>query len=165
MLHAVSLFKLPGNTLPALYAYVVGAVLLLAVVASRGDLKALMTLSRRMALPLAIIGLIVSALWVTRAKPPPLGSVNGIYRNSCCEPVELKNGNLVTAHLKVPFKLSPMKYGLEGQGLAVEVRDGRIAPSAWPNCGTLLFADDRRSFTVASAPCGRGGHVTFERDL
>src|SRR4051794_19574153 len=121
MLHAASLFQLPGNTLPAFYAYVVGAVVLLSVVVSRGDLKVFAALSRRMAPPLAVIGLIIFAFWITRAEIAPLGSVNGIYRNSCCEPVELKNGDLITARLKVPFKLSPMKYGLEGQGLSVEV--------------------------------------------
>ena len=116
-----------------------------------------------MAIPLAIIGLIVSAFWLTRTRPPPLGSVNGVYRNACCEQIELRNGNFITSRLKIPFKLSPMKYGLESQGLAVEANNGRIVMSPTPDCGSLLFADDKRSFTVASTPCGQRGNITFRR--
>jgi hypothetical protein len=111
MLLAGPPFQLPGNTLPALYAYVVGAVVLISIVATRGDFKAFMTLSRRMAPPLAIIGLIVSALWLTRAQPPPLGSVDGIYTNSCCAPIQLKSGTLASGTFRVPFKLAMEKAG------------------------------------------------------
>ena len=47
MLLAGLQFQLPGNTLPAFYAYLVGAVVLISIVITRGDLKALVILSRR----------------------------------------------------------------------------------------------------------------------
>jgi hypothetical protein len=182
MLLAGSQFQLPGNTLPAFYAYVVGAVVLISIVATRGDLKAFITLSRRMAPPLAIIGLIVSALWLTRAQPPPLGSVDGIYTSSCCVPVQLKDGVLASGTFRVPFKLAmekagdldhPNKIGLVAVTLVtVGVRAGQVSAMPDPVLKTgwfgfggktemivggypahFIFSDDRKTFTLCDARC------------
>ena len=180
MLLAGFLFQLPGNTLPAFYAYVVGAVVLLSLVASRGDFKALMTISRRMAPPLAIMGLIVAALWVTRAQPPPLGSVDGIYINSCCAPVQLKDGLIANGTLRVPFKLAiekagdmdhPNKIGLVAvTPVTVGVCAGKVcampdpvAEVGWRGAKTemilggnpahFIFSDDHKAFILCDARC------------
>ena len=173
-------FQLPGNTLPAFYAYVVGAVVLISIVAARGDLRAFMTLSRRMAPPLAIIGLIVSALWLTRAQPPPLGSVDGIYTSSCCAPVQLKDGMLASGTFRVPFKLAmekagdmdhPNKIGLVAvTPVTVGVRAGKVSAMPDPvvkgwrgaktemvlggNPAHFIFSDDRKAFTLCDERCG-----------
>ena len=174
---------LPGNTFPAFYAYVVGAVVLISIAVTRGDLKALITLSRRVAPPLAIIGLIVSALWLTRVQPPPLRSVDGIYTSSCCAPVQLKDGILTTGAFRVSFKLAMEKTGDLGHpnemGLVavtpvtVGVRAGQVSAipdpvlkTGWFGFGAetkmimggdpahFIFSDDRKTFTLCDARCG-----------
>jgi hypothetical protein len=176
------MFQLPGNTLPAFYAYVVGAVALISIVVTRGQPRALMTLSRRMAPALAIVGLIVLALWLTRAQPPPLGSVDGVYTSSCCAPVQLKDGMLVSGTFRVPFKLAmektgdrdhPNKIGLVAvTPVTVGVRAGRVSARPDPVVNTgwfgfgaktemipggnpahFIFSDDRRAFTLCDARC------------
>lgn len=183
MLLALSQFQLPGNTLPAFYGYVVGAVVLISIVVARGDLKAFMTLSRRMAPLLVIIGLIVAALWLTRLQPPPLRSVDGIYTNSCCTSVQLKNGILTSGALRVSFKLAmekagdsghPNKYGLAAvTRVTVGVRAGQVnaipdpvQKTGWFGFGAKTkiimggdpvhfgFTDDRKAFTLCDARCG-----------
>jgi hypothetical protein len=183
MLLAGFQFQLPGNTLTALYAYVVGAVVLISIIATRSDLKAFMTLSRRMAPPLAIMGLIVSALWLTRTQPPPLRSVDGVYTNSCCAPVQLKHGVLASGTFRVPFKLSmekagdldhPNKIGLVAvTPVTVGVRAGQVSAMPDPvvktgwfgfgaktemifggNPAHFIFSDDRKIFTLCNARCG-----------
>jgi hypothetical protein len=181
MFLAASELRLPGNTLPAFYGYVVGAVVLLSIVAARGDFKAFMTLSRRMAPPLAIIGLIVAALWLTRLQPPPLSSVNGIYTSACCAPVQLKDGVLASGTFRVPFKLSmekvgdtdhPNKTGLAAvTPVTVGVRGGQVSAmpdtvvkTGWFGARTemivggdpahVIFSDDHKAFTLCDARCG-----------
>ena len=178
-----SQFQLPGNTLPAFYAYVVGAVVLISIVATRGDVKAYKTLSRRMAPPLAIMGLIVSALWLTRSQPPPLGAVDGIYTSACCSPVQLKDGVLASGTFRVSFKLSmekagdmdhPNEIGLVAvTPVTVGVRAGRVSAmpdrvvkTGWFGFGgktevvvggdpaPFFFSDDRKTFTLCDARCG-----------
>src|SRR4051794_34238999 len=103
--------RLPGNTLPAFYAYVVGAVVLLSILAARGDLKLFQSLTRRMVAPLAVMGLIVAALWLTRPQPPSLAAVNGTYTSACCAPVQLKDGVLTSNAFRVRFRLAMEKAG------------------------------------------------------
>ncbi len=175
-----SQFQLPGNTLPTLFAYVVGAVVLFSVVATRGSPQALMALSRRLAPPLVIIGLIVSALWLTRTQPPPLASVDGIYLNPCCAPVQLKYGMLVSGTVHVPFKLAmakagdwdhPNKIGLVAvtpvtvgvQAGQVIARPDQVMKTGWDGKTEMMlggdpapisFSDDRKAFTLCEARCG-----------
>jgi hypothetical protein len=176
-------FQLPGNTLAAFCAYVLGALVLISIVATRGDLKAFVGLSRRLAPPLAIIGLVVSALWLIRAQSPPLGSVDGIYINSCCAPVQLKGGTLASGTFRVPFKLAMEKAGDMGHPnkigivavtpVTVAVRAGQVTGvpdpvvrTGWFGCGAktemilggdpahFIFSDDRKRFTLCDARCG-----------
>ena len=173
---------LPGNTLPALYAYVVGAVVLISMLVARGNLKVFQTLSRRMVPPLAVMGLIVATLWLTRAQPPPLGVVNGTYTSACCAPVQLKDGVLTSGTFRVPFKLSmekvgdmdhPNKIGLVAVApVTVGVRAGQVSAMPDPvlrtgwfginahtemivggNPAHFIFSDDRKSFTLCEARC------------
>lgn len=181
MLLAGIQFQLPGNTLPAFYAYVVGAVVLISIVVTRGEPRAFMSLSRRTAPPLAIMGLIVSALWLTRAQPPPLGSVNGVYASSCCASVQLNNGVLTSGTFRVPFKLAmekagdmdhPFKMGLAAvTPVTVGVRAGQVSAmpdpvvkTGWRGAKTemivggnpvhFIFSDDRKAFTLCDERCG-----------
>lgn len=175
--------RLAGDTLPALYAYVVAAVVLISIVAARGNLKAFMALSRRMAPPLGIMGLIVAALWLARAQPPPLGAVNGTYTSACCAPVQLKDGVLTSGGFRVAFKLSmekagdmdhPNKIGLVAESpVTVGVRAGQVTAMPDPVLKTgwfgtnaktemivgghpagFIFSDDRKSFTLCDPRCG-----------
>jgi hypothetical protein len=173
--------RLPGNTLPALYAYVVGAVVLISIVAARGNLKAFMALSRRMAPPLAVMGLMVAALWLT-LQPPPLNAVNGTYTSACCASVQLKDGVLTSGGFRVSFKLTtekagdidhPNKVGLVAEPpVTVGVRAGQVTAMPDPVLKTgwfgtnahtemivgghpagFIFSDDRRTFTLCDARC------------
>ena len=102
-----------------------------------------------MAPPLAIFGLIVSALWLTRVQPPPLGSVDGIYASSCCAPVQLKDGMLASGTFRVPFKLAmekagdmdhPNKIGLVAvTPVTVRVRAGQVSAMPDPVVKTGWF--------------------------
>lgn len=134
--------------------------------------------------PLAIIGLIVSALWLTRVQPPPLGSVDGIYTSPCCAPVQLKDGVLASGGFRVPFKLAmekagdmdhPNKIGLVAvTPVTVGVRGGQVSAvpdpvvkTGWFGLGAktemimggdpahFIFSDDRKAFTLCEARCGR----------
>jgi hypothetical protein len=165
-------FRLPGNTLPAFYGYVVGAVVLLSILITRGDLKAFMALSRRMAPLLAVFGVVVAALWLTRTPPPPLRSVDGVYTSSCCGSVELANGMFATTGLRVPFKLEIDKYGKLNAvpPVTLEVRDRRVEAvpdpvikDGWRGPRTemivggdpapFIFTDDRKAFTLCDHLC------------
>jgi hypothetical protein len=175
--------RLPGNTLPAFYAYLVGAVVLISILAARGDLKLFKSLTRRMVPPLAVMGLIVAALWLTRAQPPPLGAVNGTYTSACCAPVQLKDGVLTSGAFRVRFRLAmekagdmdhPNKIGLVAVSpVTVGVRAGQVTAMPDPVLKTgwfgtnaktemivgghpagFIFSDDRKSFTLCDARCG-----------
>lgn len=133
--------------------------------------------------PLAIMGLIVSALWLTRSQPPPLGAVDGIYTSACCSPVQLKDGVLAGGTFRVPFKLEmekagdidhPNKIGLVAvTPVTVGVRAGRVSAmpdrvvkTGWFGFGAktemvvggdparFIFSDDRKTFTLCEARCG-----------
>lgn len=158
-------FHVPGNTLPAFYAYVVGAVFLVSIFVARGDLKAFRALSQRLVLPLAVMGLIVGALWFTRSQPPPLRAVNGTYTSACCASVQLKDGVLISGSFRIPFKLSmekagdmdhPNKIGLVGvTPMTVGIRAGQVGamPDPGEDPAHFIFADDRKSFTLCAARC------------
>lgn len=111
--------------------------------------------------------LIVLALgWFAyvRTHQPRPASVNGIYRNSCCEPITLKDGVLITANFRVPFELRLMKYGLDtDMNRDVEVRSGKLALSAPTDSGGFLFSDDGRAFTLCDGTCGAGHEFQFRR--
>lgn len=176
------MFQLPGNTLLAFYAYILGAVALVSIVISRGQLRAFKTLSRRMVPPLAVVSLLVAALWLTQSQPPARGTVNGTYTNACCAPVQLKDGVLTSIAFRVPFKLSmekagdmdhPNKVGLVAvTPVTVGVRAGQVRAipdlvrkTGWFGVGAqtemvvggdpahFVFSDDHKSFTLCDARC------------
>ena len=113
---------------------------------------------------LAIIVIAGVTFVLTRPATPPISSVNGTYRNACCEPVILKDGELIAAHFKVPFKLRLMKYGLDTEmERNVEVRDGKVLLSERPGKGGFLFANDVRGFTLCAKTCGPNNEFEFRR--
>ena len=117
------------------------------------------------AVSLAGLALAGVAFWITRTPAPPVQSVNGIYRNSCCEPVTLKDGQLITSHFKMRFELRIMKYGLDTQmDRYVVVRDGKIVPGRRTEPGGFLFAKTGRSFTLCAEVCGSGREFEFKRE-
>lgn len=111
--------------------------------------------------------LIVLALgWFAyvRTNQPRPASVNGIYRNSCCEPITLKDGVLITTDFRVPFKLRLMKYGLDtDMNRNVEVRSGKLVLSAPTDSGGFLFSNDGHAFTLCDGTCGAGHEFRFRR--
>ena len=106
----------------------------------------------------------VAVAWLTRTPPPPVGSLNGTYRNACCEPITLTDGLLITSDLKVPFELHRMKYGLDTyMNRRVEVRQGKIVLSRSKEPGGFLLAEDGRAFTICADRCGPGREFEFKR--
>jgi hypothetical protein len=47
-----------------------------------------------------------------RTHRTPVAIVNGVYRNPCCAPVQLKDGLMLIDGARVPFDLEDMKFGL-----------------------------------------------------
>jgi hypothetical protein len=106
-----------------------------------------------------------AALWLTVPATPALSSVNGAYRNSCCEPVALQDGVLSTANLRIPFQLRLMKYGLVARiDRDISIRRGKIVLSETPGPSEILFSDDTRGFTLCAQRCGAGNEFEFRRD-
>ena len=98
-----------------------------------------------------------------RTHQPSPASVNGVYRNSCCEPVLLSDGKFIVSGIQMPFELRNMKYGLDTRmERYVVVRDGKIALGRRAESGGFLFSPDRHSFTLCADTCGR--KFEFERD-
>ena len=114
---------------------------------------------------LAALVIAGEAFWSTRTPSMPANSVNGIYRNSCCNPVTLRNGQFTASGWKAPFELRQMKYGLEGRmDRYVVVRDGKIVLGTRSEQGGFLFADDAHSLTLCEEGCGPGREYKFKRD-
>jgi hypothetical protein len=73
----------------------------------------------------ALMLAVVSVSWITRAPAPAVQSVNGVYGNVCCAPIQLENGVLIAGSERVPFQLVMMKFGLVAYpAKAVAIRDG-----------------------------------------
>jgi hypothetical protein len=113
---------------------------------------------------LAIVALAGAAFLLTRPATPASSVVNGTYQNSCCEPITLKDGVLITAHFRVPFKLRLMKYGLDtDMDRKVEVRSGKLVLSSRTGSEGFVFSDDLHAFTLCEGTCGAGHQFEFKR--
>ena len=98
-----------------------------------------------------------------RSHQPRPESVNGIYRNSCCEPIILRDGQFITSGIEMPFELRNMKYGLDTQmNRYVIVQNGKIVLGQRKESGGFLFRPDGRSFTLCADTCSR--EFEFKRD-
>ena len=104
-------------------------------------------------------------LWANHSPAPPARAVDGTYRNSCCAPITLTNGVLISGPVRVPFELRAMKYGWDtDMQFKVEVQGGRVVFSQSSEHAGFLFDDSHRAFTLCSDHCGPGHEFTFARN-
>jgi hypothetical protein len=91
--------------------------------------------------------------------------LNGTYRNPCCEALSLRNGELIAAEQKVPFKLELLKFGLVANlSTPVEVRDGQVVSAPNASTNVLTFSNDLKSLTICGPiRCGVGHEYQFVR--
>lgn len=85
-----------------------------------------------------------------RKPPPPVAVVNGIYSNTCCRPIVIRNGLFLTGSARVQFSLRNMKYGLEATPVEnLTVQNGRVQVAATNGDPIyIVFDDDQRGFTL-----------------
>ena len=109
-----------------------------------------------------IISVVCWFAYVRTHQPRP-ETVNGTYRNSCCEPIVLKNGQFITSEIEIPFELRNMKYGLDTKmNRYVIVQNGQIVLGRREESGGFLFRPDGRAFTLCAETCSR--EFEFKRD-
>ena len=110
-----------------------------------------------------LIATVLAWLGYVRTQQPPPASVNGVYRNSCCEPITLRDGKFIAPGIQMPFELRNMKYGLDTRmERNVVVRDGEVVLGRRTEEGGFLFSPDRHSFTLCTETCGT--KFEFTRD-
>jgi hypothetical protein len=120
---------------------------------------------RKGAALLTIVSAAGVALWLTTPKTPAPSELNGTYRNPCCEALSLRNGELIAAERKVPFKLELLKFGLVANlSTPVEVRDGHVVSAPNASTNVLTFSNDLKGLTICgTVRCGAGHEYQFVR--
>ena len=97
-----------------------------------------------------VLLLIVLAWYVNgRAHVPAASTVNGVYSNSCCSNILLRDGIMIVGTSRVPFQLENMKFGLTAYpAQQILVRNGRVEAFQDPDPGPLSFSDSGTVVTV-----------------
>src|SRR5215217_8020866 len=100
-------------------AIVVGTLVVFAILLSLADYKQVRARLRESLVPMGLFfggfALLIALMLLFAPKPPPLATVNGTYANTCCEAISLRNGLLITAAQRIPFKLRVVKWGNEAK--------------------------------------------------
>ncbi|MCL6683982.1 hypothetical protein [Sphingomonas alba] len=99
---------------------------------------------------LVVLLLLASGWYVYgRIHRPPVAVVNGVYRNACCAPVELRDGSMLIDGTPVPFTLENMKFGLTGHPTQnVVVSGNRVSVAGGRTYTVISFSQDRKAFTL-----------------
>jgi alpha-D-ribose 1-methylphosphonate 5-triphosphate synthase subunit PhnI len=123
-----------------------------------------MTPSRyRRAAPPFLILFALAAYCGTRPHNPAVSSVNGSYKNSCCNDLVLRDGLMITENDRVPFQLERMKFGLTAYPTRLPiVRNERIEFLNDGDAGGLIFSENGTILTLNDARFGKRKYV-FKR--
>ena len=100
----------------------------------------------------AVLLLLALGIWALTRPQVPIDEVDGLYRNTCCQPILIRHGEIAFGSERMSFKLSRMKYGLETR-LPREILVGDdfevfSRPTDEADEAMFLFDADERGFTL-----------------